>query len=89
VRPALASGPAAAIDDDLAYVRPWGCDPAAVAAPTLIVHGGADRVVPAAHGDWLAARCPNAELRSYEGDGHISVLAHAEAALEWLRAVSP
>ena len=34
---------AALIDDDLAYVSDWGFDPAAVSAPTLVVHGDADR----------------------------------------------
>jgi pimeloyl-ACP methyl ester carboxylesterase len=87
VRPALDAGPAAAIDDDLAYVAPWGFDPAAVTAPTLVVHGGADRMVPATHGDWLAAHCPTASLRLYPAEGHVSVLAHASAALEWLRTV--
>ena len=84
VRPAVAAGPGGLIDDDLAYVRPWGCDPASVTAPVLILHGGLDRVVPLAHGQWLASRCPSAELRPGPADGHISVLAGAAGALEWL-----
>ncbi|TDD07977.1 alpha/beta hydrolase, partial [Nonomuraea deserti] len=74
------------IDDDLAYVSPWGCDPAQVAAPVLIVHGEADRVVPVSHGRWLARHCPTAELWLLPGDGHISALRTGEAALEWLAA---
>jgi pimeloyl-ACP methyl ester carboxylesterase len=88
VRPAVAAGPAALVDDDLAYVAPWGFDPADVAAPVLVVHGDADRVVPSAHGAWLAARCPRAELRLLPGDGHISVLRAAPDALAWLVAVT-
>jgi pimeloyl-ACP methyl ester carboxylesterase len=84
VRPALAAGPGGSIDDDLAYVAPWGFDPATIAVPVLIVHGGQDAVVPSAHGEWLAARVPGADLMSDEADGHISVLRHAPAALEWL-----
>jgi pimeloyl-ACP methyl ester carboxylesterase len=86
VAPAMAAGPAALIDDDLAYVAPWGFDPAAITAPLLLVHGGADRMIPAAHAEWLARRCPTAELRVLPGEGHISVLRAAPAALEWLSA---
>ncbi|WBB80707.1 alpha/beta hydrolase [Micromonospora sp. WMMD882] len=84
VRPALAGGPGAMIDDDLGYVAPWGCDPAQVTAPVLVLHGGADRVVPAGHGEWLARRCPSAEWWLRPDDGHLSVLRHAGPALEWL-----
>ncbi|NYI07465.1 alpha/beta fold hydrolase [Allostreptomyces psammosilenae] len=82
---AVAGGRDALIDDDVAYVTPWGFDPARVAAPLLLLHGGQDRVVPSAHGRWLASRCPSAELRLLPREGHISVLNSAEAALEWLR----
>jgi pimeloyl-ACP methyl ester carboxylesterase len=85
VGPAVRAGPAAAVDDDLAYVRPWGFDPASVAAPVLLLHGADDRMVPWAHSAWLAARIPSAELRLLPGEGHISVLRHAGAALDWLR----
>jgi pimeloyl-ACP methyl ester carboxylesterase len=84
VGPAVAAGPAALIDDDLAYVTPWGCDPARVTAPVLLLHGVRDRVVPSAHSQWLASRCPSAELRLSPDDGHISVLNSAESAMEWL-----
>ncbi len=84
VGPAIAAGPAALIDDDLANVGPWGFDPADVHAPILLMHGDADRMVPAAHSEWLARRCPTAELRLFPGEGHISVLTHAELALDWL-----
>jgi pimeloyl-ACP methyl ester carboxylesterase len=57
-----------------------------VSAPVLLVHGGQDRVVPSSHGEWLARRCPAAELRVFAEDGHISVLDSAESALDWLRA---
>lgn len=84
VRPALAAGAGPMIDDDLAYVAPWGFDPADVSAPILIVHGEDDRVVPSAHGAWLATHCPTAELWLRPGEGHISVMSAAEAALDWL-----
>ena len=84
VEPALANGPGPLIDDDLAYVTPWGFDPASITAPTLLLHGGRDGIAPAAHARWLASRIPGAELRLTPDDGHISVLNHAAAALDWL-----
>jgi pimeloyl-ACP methyl ester carboxylesterase len=56
-----------------------------VVAPVLFLHGGQDRVVPAAHSEWLARRCPSAELRLYPEDGHISILNRGVMALAWLR----
>jgi pimeloyl-ACP methyl ester carboxylesterase len=85
VGPAMENGPGGLIDDDLAYVAPWGFAPERVTAPALFLHGGRDRVVPSSHGAWLARHCPSAELRLRPDDGHISVLGAAESALEWLR----
>lgn len=79
-----ANGIAGLVDDDLAFVAPWGCAPARVLAPILVLHGGRDRIVPRAHGDWLARHCPTAELRLRQDDGHLSVLDGCAAALDWL-----
>ena len=85
VGPAVAAGPAAAIDDDLAYVTPWGFDPAAITGPVLLVHGGRDASVPSSHSAWLAERIDGAELRIGPEDGHISILTtQAVPALEWI-----
>lgn len=84
VQPAIAGGPGGLIDDDLAYVAPWGFDPARIPGPVLFLHGELDRMVPSSHSRWLAARCPSAQLRLTPADGHISVLAAAPQALEWL-----
>ena len=86
VGPALRAGPAGLIDDDLAYVAPWGFDPSVVQAPVLLVHGGQDRIAPVAHAEWLASHIPTAELRVQPNDGHVSVLRSGAAALEWLAA---
>ncbi|SDL41132.1 alpha/beta fold hydrolase [Nonomuraea jiangxiensis] len=88
VGPALEQGNGGLIDDDLAYVAPWGCDPAQVTAPVLLLHGGQDRIAPSAYATWLARRCPNAELRLSPGDGHISILDSAAEGLDWLRAAT-
>jgi pimeloyl-ACP methyl ester carboxylesterase len=59
---ALTGGLGGMVDDDLAYVAPWGFDPAGVNAPVLLLHGGQDRVAPSAHARWLSGRIPSAEL---------------------------
>jgi len=81
---ALEGGIGGMVDDDLAYVAPWGFDPATITAPVLLLHGDADRVVPSSHGLWLADRIPSAELWLRPGDGHVSVLTAATDALDWL-----
>jgi pimeloyl-ACP methyl ester carboxylesterase len=85
VRPALAGGMGGFVDDDLAGVGAWGFDPADIIAPALFVHGCRDRVVPSSHSEWLARRCPSADLWLRPEDGHISVLGSGVAALSWLR----
>jgi pimeloyl-ACP methyl ester carboxylesterase len=85
---ATANGFDGQIDDDLAYVRPWGFPAAQVRARTLLVHGTADRIAPLAHSEWLAKHCAAAELRTLPEAGHISVLDGAPAALDWLANVT-
>lgn len=82
---AVRGGPDGMVDDNLAYVAPWGFDPADVRAPVLFVYGGEDRVVPPSHGRWLGGRVRSAELWLRPADGHVSVLSSAVAALDWLR----
>ena len=82
---AAAADPGGAIDDDITFVSPWGFDATDIAAHVLIVHGGQDRVIPPAHGDWLLRRLPNAELWLRPRDGHISVLDACPLAMDWLR----
>jgi pimeloyl-ACP methyl ester carboxylesterase len=42
-----------------------------VEAPTLVVHGRRDRVVPVANAEILAERIPHAELRILDDAGHL------------------
>jgi pimeloyl-ACP methyl ester carboxylesterase len=42
-----------------------------IEAPTLVVHGREDRVVPVANAEILAERIPGAELRILDGAGHL------------------
>ena len=85
---AIEAGPEGMIDDSLASVQPWGFALADVRQPVLILHGEQDRMVPVAHGEWLARHLPSAELRLYPGDGHVSVLHAADQALDWIRATA-
>jgi pimeloyl-ACP methyl ester carboxylesterase len=79
-----AAGPDGIVDDDCAFVRPWGFELADVRVPVLVVQGGRDRVVPLAHGEHLARSIPGAELRLRPDDGHISVLLAVPEALDRL-----
>ena len=81
---AMDGGPGGMIDDDLAYVTPWGFDPGQASSPVLILQGGEDRIAPSSHGKWLARQIRSAELWLRPDDGHISVLNSGEAALDWL-----
>ena len=69
-------------DDDLALVRPWGFDPAAIEVPVSVWQGGQDRMVPFAHGTWLAAHIPTARSHLYEDEGHLSLLMQMERVLD-------
>lgn len=84
VGPGLAGGPDGLVDDDIAYVSPWGFDCTRIARPVLLLHGGRDRMVPKQHAEWLARRCPSATLWLRPDDGHLSVLEGADRALAWL-----
>jgi pimeloyl-ACP methyl ester carboxylesterase len=78
-----AGGPAGEVDDDLAYVSPWGVELGAVDARALLVQGGRDRVVPATHAGWMLERLPHGELWLRPREGHVSVLTSLGVALDW------
>ena len=71
--PAGDAGIAGWRDDDLAFVRGWGFRPAAT-APTVIWQGDRDRMVPYAHGEWLAAHVTGARAHLLPGEGHLSLI---------------
>jgi len=81
-----AAGPEGLIDDDLAFVAPWGFDVAQIEVPVLLVQGGQDRIIPPSHADWLMRTCPTSELWLRPRDGHVSVLNASPVAMDWLRA---
>lgn len=62
-------------------------------APTLVLHGEVDALVPLANARILARRIPRAELAVVEGAGHVPLLEQPEhvrdVVLDWLRRVGP
>lgn len=56
--------------------RTWTFDPAAITAPTIVVHGVEDRLVPIEHSRHTASSIPGAERRELPGVGHLSLGSH-------------
>jgi len=50
-----------------------------IAAPTLVVHGMADDIVPVSHARLAAERIPGAALLALEGAGHVALFTHLDA----------
>jgi pimeloyl-ACP methyl ester carboxylesterase len=50
-----------------------------ITAPTLVIHGKADRLVPARNGEIIAARIPGAQLVLLDRAGHIFSTDQTEA----------
>jgi len=72
------------LDDDLAFVAPWGFDVAAIRTPVLLVHGRLDLMVPFSHGEWLAAHIPGVTPDLMDAEGHVSMVAHVSRVHSWL-----
>lgn len=73
-REGLRGGPDGWLDDDLAFVRPWGFDPAQLTVPTYVWQGSEDLMVPFAHGQWLAGQFGSGRAHLLYGEGHLSVI---------------
>lgn len=71
-REALARGVWGWVDDDLAFVKPWGFDVAEIRVPVQVRYGVGDVLVPAGHGEWLARHVPNADVIVDHQAGHLS-----------------
>ncbi len=57
-----------------------------VAAPTLVIHGTEDQMLPASNGELIAERIPGAELQLWEGVGHVFWWEQPERAAAALKA---
>ncbi len=71
-REAVAHGVWGWVDDDLAFVKPWGFEVSELRVPVQIRYGVDDVLVPARHGEWLAAHVPHATVIAANGAGHLS-----------------
>jgi pimeloyl-ACP methyl ester carboxylesterase len=72
-RRAVSTGVAGWRDDDLAFAKPWGFELGAIERPVAVWQGGEDRMVPMAHGEWLAEHIPGAQKHLYPDEGHLSL----------------
>jgi pimeloyl-ACP methyl ester carboxylesterase len=72
-RRAVSTGVAGWRDDDLAFAKPWGFELDAIERPVAVWQGGEDRMVPMAHGEWLAEHIPGAHKHLYPDEGHLSL----------------
>lgn len=62
------------LEDNLQIMQPWGFDVADITVPVAIWQGAHDKMVPFAHGRWLAARIPGARAHLFDDEGHLSLL---------------
>lgn len=72
------------MDDCLAFIRPWGFDPATIEVPLALWSGDDDVLVPRGHADWLGAHLPDATVRTLPG-GHMFTPETWRELYDWLR----
>jgi pimeloyl-ACP methyl ester carboxylesterase len=73
VREGLRNGYWGWFDDDMAFNHAWGFELEPMQVPVHIWQGGHDRMVPFAHGEWLAAHVGSACPHLYAEHGHLTL----------------
>lgn len=61
-------------EDDLAFISDWGFKPSDVKVPLLLWQGRHDKMVPYAHGEWLASHIKGVEAHLTQDDGHLTLI---------------
>lgn len=82
LRNAVASGVAGWRDDDLAFLADWGFSLDSITRPVAVWQGAQDRMVPFAHGEWLAANVPGAQAHLFPDEGHLSLVARVAEVID-------
>jgi pimeloyl-ACP methyl ester carboxylesterase len=82
VRRAVSAGVDGWRDDDLAFIQPWGFALATITVPVSIWQGAQDRMVPFAHGNWLAEHIPAARIHLRPDEGHLSLIGAFDRVLD-------
>ena len=72
------------VDDDLAYLQPWGFDLGEITVPVQVCYGTKDVLVPPTHGVWLVEHIPGAQAVVLNDAGHLT---DPETMLELLRSL--
>ncbi|MBA2444133.1 MAG: alpha/beta hydrolase [Nocardioidaceae bacterium] len=72
------------LDDDLAFVSPWGFELSSIGVPVLLVQGQQDLMVPFPHGRWLAGQVGVSTAQLLPDEGHLSLLARVGDVHAWL-----
>ncbi|MGK5678215.1 alpha/beta fold hydrolase [Actinoplanes sp. URMC 104] len=85
-RYSVSAGIAGWREDDLAFLAHWGFPLADIRVPVAVWQGEQDRMVPPAHGHWLSAHVPGAEVHLLPAEGHLSLLAGIDEVVENLLA---
>ena len=60
-------------DDDMAFSRDWGFDIGSISVPFHVWQGAHDKMVPYAHGQWLADHVGNACVHLHPDEGHLTL----------------
>lgn len=72
------------VDDDLAFLKPWGFELSEITVPVEVRYGARDVLVPAAHGAWLGRNVPGAIVVVEAAEGHLGNPDKLVERMRWL-----